>query len=184
MNMDSRIELTTARLLLKPITPEVIHTLFNAKTKEEIIQFFNVDEAGYDHLKNMHEKGMETFRISQLFFLICDKETNQVIGECGYHTWNPSHNRAEIFYGLRNDTFKQKGFMKEALNEVIDYGFNVMKLHRIQALIADSNTPSKKLLQYYGFVREGTIREDYVVDGKNEDSDQYSLLRQEWKKRS
>jgi ribosomal-protein-alanine N-acetyltransferase len=74
--------------------------------------------------------------------------------------------------------------MKEALNEVIDYGFNVMKLHRIQALIADSNTPSKKLLLHYGFVREGTIREDYVVDGKNEDSDQYSLLRQEWKKRS
>jgi hypothetical protein len=57
MNMDSRIELTTARLLLKPITPAVIHTLFNAKTKEEIIHFFNVDEAGYDHLKNMHEKG-------------------------------------------------------------------------------------------------------------------------------
>ena len=33
-------------------------------------------------------------------------------------------------------------------------------------------------------VKEGTIREDYVVDGKNEDSDQYSLLKQEWKKRS
>lgn len=176
--------INTVRLLLKPITPEVIHSLFNTKSKEEIIQDFNVDEAGYEHLKNMHEKGMETFRISQLFFLILEKETNKVIGECGYHTWNPSHKRAELFYGLRNDTFKQKGYMKEALNEVVDFGFNVMKLHRIQALIADSNTPSKKLLLHYGFVKEGTIREDYVVEGKNEDSDQYSLLKQEWLKRN
>lgn len=174
--------LSTSRLLLKPITPEVVHGLFNSKPKEEIIQFFNVDETGYDHLKNMHENGMETFRISQLFFLIIEKDTHQVIGEAGYHTWNPSHNRAELFYSLRNDNVKRKGFMKEALSEVIDYGFNEMKLHRIQALIADSNTPSKKLLLHYGFVKEGTIREDYVVDGKNEDSDQYSLLKHEWRK--
>jgi ribosomal-protein-alanine N-acetyltransferase len=177
-------DLTTNRLLLKPITPEVVHALFNSKTKEEIIQFFNVDQAGYDHLLNMHEKGMETFRISQLFFLIVEKDTNQVIGEAGYHTWNPSHNRAELFYSLRDDQYKQKGFMKEALAAVIDFAFNEMKLHRIQALIADSNTPSKKLLLHYGFRKEGTIREDYVVDGKNEDSDQYSLLKHEWQKQS
>lgn len=177
-------DLTTTRLLLKPITPEVLHSLFNSKTKEEITQAFNVDEAGYNHLKNMHEKGMETFRISQLFFLILDKETNQVIGEAGYHTWNATHNRAELFYGMRDDSFKQKGYMKEALNEVIDFGFNVMKLHRIQALIADSNTPSKKLLLHYGFIKEGTIREDFVVAGKNEDSDQYSLLKHEWRKQN
>ncbi len=39
MNIDSRIELTTARLLLKPITPEVIHTLFNAKRRKKLFNF-------------------------------------------------------------------------------------------------------------------------------------------------
>ena len=70
--------------------------------------------------------------------------------------------------------------MTEALSEVIRYGFENMNLNRIQALIADRNIPSKKLLQRNGFSFEGTMREDYVVDGKSEDSNCYSLLKHEW----
>ena len=70
--------------------------------------------------------------------------------------------------------------MTEALGKVIDYGFKNLNLHRIQAMVADSNTPSVRLLNRYGFTKEGTMREDYVVDGKNDDSDCYSLLRWEW----
>ena len=72
--------------------------------------------------------------------------------------------------------------MTEALKEVIDYGFKKLNLHRIQAMVDDSNIPSVKLLNRFGFKKEGTMREDYVVDGKNEDSDCYSLLRYEWNK--
>jgi hypothetical protein len=54
------IELTTRRLILRGITPALIHELYNTRTKEEIIKYFGFDEAGYEHLRNMHEKGMET----------------------------------------------------------------------------------------------------------------------------
>ncbi|WP_274474508.1 GNAT family N-acetyltransferase [Mangrovimonas aestuarii] len=172
----------TKRLLLKSVTPALIHEQFNTKTKAEIMIFFGLDETSYLHYKSMHEGTMETFRISQFFFLIHDKETNQPIGECGYHTWNKSHCRAELFYSLKKDSYKQKGLMTENLVEVLDFGFSKMKLHRIEALVANWNTPSIKLLQRYGFTKEGTMREDYVVDGKHEDSDCYSLLKWEWAK--
>ena len=81
---------------------------------------------------------------------------------------------------MRNEAFKQKGLMREALKEVLKYGFTELQLHRVQALIAAENTPSLKLLQRYGFSFEGKMREDYVVDGKNEDSECYSLLKWEW----
>jgi ribosomal-protein-alanine N-acetyltransferase len=58
------------------------------------------------------------------------------IGECGFHTWNATHNRAEVFYNMRNENFKQKGLMKEALKKSIRLWFyNDLHLHRIQALI-------------------------------------------------
>jgi [ribosomal protein S5]-alanine N-acetyltransferase len=175
-------EIHTSRLILKPITPAVIHDLYNTKSKQEIISFFGFDEIGYEHFKNMHEKGMETYRISAFFFLLIDKETHRPIGECGFHTWNKTHRRTELFYLLRNDEYKQKGLMTEALKAVLEFGFTQLDLHRIEALVADWNTPSVKLLQHYKFTKEGTMREDYCVNGKNENSDCYSLLKWEWEK--
>lgn len=177
----NNIQITTSRLILKAITPAVINNLFTTKTKDDIIAFFGIDEQGYLHYKNMHEQGMETHRLSLFFFLLIDKETNQPIGECGFHTWNKTHARAELFYSLKNDSHKQKGFMTEALPYVLDFGFSTLNLHRIEALVAHWNVPSVKLLQRHSFIKEGTMREDYVVNGINEDSDCYSLLKHEWK---
>ncbi len=179
--MENQIEIITKRLILKSITPAIIHELFNTKSKEEIINYFGYDDA-FEYYKIMHEKGMETHRISMFYFLLIEKQSGLPIGECGFHTWNSSHKRSELFYAIKNEESKQKGFMTEALKAVLHYGFTELKLHRIEALIADENEPSKKLLLRYGFSKEGTMREDYLVDGINEDSDCYSLLKWEWEK--
>lgn len=180
--MAGQIQITTPRLILKSITPAFIHEMYNSKTKDEIMAYFGIDEKGFEHYKTMHEKGMETHRISLFFFLLTEKETGLPIGECGFHTWTASHNRAEVFYGMRNENHKRKGYMTEALEAVLKFGFTELKLHRIEALIAAENEPSLKLLLRYGFTKEGTMREDYATNGKNEDSDCYSLLKWEWEK--
>jgi ribosomal-protein-alanine N-acetyltransferase len=180
----NHIVLETERLLLKSITPAIINELFHTQTRAEIKAYLGLDDAGFEHYKDIHEKGVETHRLSIFVFLLMDKETSLPIGECGFHTWNATHRRAEVFYNMRNEAFKQKGLMREALKEVLQYGFTELQLHRVQALIAAENQASLKLLQRYGFSYEGTMREDYVVEGKNEDSECYSLLKWEWEKRS
>jgi [ribosomal protein S5]-alanine N-acetyltransferase len=180
--MVTQIELISPRLILRSVTPALIHELYTTKTKEEIIRYFGVDEKGYEHFKDMHEKGMETNRFSMFFFLLLDKQTNLPIGECGFHTLNTSHRRTELFYTLRHEADKRKGLMTEALHVVLKYGFTELDLHRVEALVGSSNTASIKLLQRFNFVKEGTMREDYVVNGKNQDSDCYSLLKWEWEK--
>jgi len=179
--MQHQLELTTERLLLKSINPAFIHALYDTHTKEEIMSYFGCDEAGYEHYKIMHERGMETHRLSLFLFMLVDKTTNRPLGECGFHTWNATHRRAELFYMLRNDDDKRKGYMSEALPHVLTAGFNTLNLHRIEALVGAENTPSVRLLQKYGFTWEGTMREDYVIDGTSYDSECYSLLKQEWK---
>jgi ribosomal-protein-alanine N-acetyltransferase len=175
--------LDTERLILKSVSPSLIHEIFETKEKNEIKCFFNADETAFAKLQIMHEKGMETFNLSLYYFLIVSRESNEIIGECGFHTWNINHRRAEVFYFLKKDSDKQKGFMSEALPCVINYGFTTMNLHRIDAKIAAWNIPSVKLILKNGFIKEGTLREDYFFNGEHQDSDCYSLLIHEWEKR-
>jgi ribosomal-protein-alanine N-acetyltransferase len=178
--MTSTVEINTPRLLLKGITPALINELFKTKSKEELLLFFNVDESAYNRLKEMNKAGMESFRVSLFYFLLLDKTSGKVIGECGFHSWNKAHHRAELYYHLKSDSDKQKGFMTEAVKEVLNFGYNELQLHRVQALVASDNVPSIKLLERFKFTKEGTKREDYLVNGKMEDSECYSLLKHEW----
>lgn len=176
----NEIQIETKRFYLKAITPKFITQVFKYQSKPEIISLLDLDEAGFERYQDMFTNGMETFQLSFLYFFLIDKNSNQIIGECGFHTWNIKHRRAELFYSLKKDEHKQKGYMTEAVAEVIKYGFEQMNLHRIEALIADWNDASLRLIDKYGFVKEGVMREDYLHDGKHEDSICFSLLKTDW----
>lgn len=174
------IQLQTERLILEGVSPTIISEFFRTKSHEEIKHYFGLDVLAFEHYQAMYEQGMETNRISLYFFLLRDKQNMTPIGECGFHTWNKFHRRAELFYLLRKDEYKNKGLMTEALAKVIAYGFNELNLHRLQGMVDPANEASIKLLIKNKFVKEGIAREDYNVDGTNEDSVCYSLLKPEW----
>lgn len=171
----------TPRLRMHSITPAFIHELFTAKEKNEIIRILGVDEEGYEKYKKMYEEGTETFSISMFYFLLRDAETEDPVGECGFHTVYKRHGKAELFYNI-HEPFRRKGLATEAVKAVLEFGFNELKLHRVAAFVADYNTPSVRLLQRFGFTKEGILREDYLVGDRYEDSDGYSLLKGEWEK--
>ncbi len=178
--MTGTIAIETERLLLEALTPHAIRELFRAHTREFIMNYLGIDDQGWVRYESMVSEGMEMHRLSHLFFLLIRKSDMKPIGECGFHTWNLLHRRAELFYLLRNDEFKQQRFMSEALPAVIRFGFEHMNLHRMEALIDEHNTPSLRLLQNNHFSLEGIRRQDYVVNGKNEDSHCFTLLRPDW----
>jgi [ribosomal protein S5]-alanine N-acetyltransferase len=172
------IEIDSPRLRLIGTNPAFIHDCFNTLTETELQNVFGTEDL--TQLREMHQKGMESFRISHFLFLIHLKSKNCVIGQIGFHTWNYVHHRAELFYHLYKEEDKNKGYMKEALPIVIKYGFEGLNLHRIQAMVAKDNIPSVKLIEHNGFVFESTAREDYWVEDHFEDSECYSLLKSEW----
>jgi ribosomal-protein-alanine N-acetyltransferase len=103
------------------------------------------------------------------------KENGQLIGTIGYWQMKKEHYRAEIGYLLSPD-FQKKGIMQEAISAVINYGFEVMKLHTIEADVDPNNTASMKLLERNSFIKEGYLKENYFFDGKFSDTVVYSLL--------
>ena len=175
-------EIVTDRLILRIVTPEVHSYIYDNYDDNGIKAFFGIEtDENLTKEKNNYNKGIVTYRRSFVNFVLADKVTGMAIGWCGFHTWYPEHNRAEIGYHMNDDTHKGKGYMSEAIAAVLQYGFEVMQLHRVEALIAEYNEPSYKLLQKNGFVYEGCLREHYNVDGKMEDSMMYSLLKSEYK---
>ena len=69
--------------------------------------------------------------------------------------------------------------MKEALLKVIDYGFDQLKLHSIEANINPSNIASAALLTGNRFIKEAYFKENFYFDGHFLDSEIYSLINNE-----
>lgn len=67
--------------------------------------------------------------------------------------------------------------MNEAMNLLINYGFNIIKLHRIEANINPNNNNSRNVLIKNKFQKEAYYRENYYYNGKYLDSEIYSLLK-------
>jgi ribosomal-protein-alanine N-acetyltransferase len=97
------------------------------------------------------------------------------MGTIGFWRIQKEHYRAEIGY-LLHPSWQGKGIMREALKAVLDYGFQAMKLHSVEAHVNPSNASSIGLLEKCGFVREAYYRENYFYNGQFMDSAVYSLL--------
>ena len=70
-----------------------------------------------------------------------------------------------------------KGLVSEALQTVLDFAFNQMHVHSIEANINPFNDRSRNLLIKNGFIKEAYFRENYFYNGKFLDSEIYSLIR-------
>lgn len=171
----------TNRTELRLLTPVLVEELFAEKSEKELLHYFGMNEIE-DLLveKEKFKSKPSTDTRSYCWFLIALKENQHVIGACGFHTWYIDHDRAEIGYSLYNDQHKGKGIMTEVIERILQFGFEEMKLHRVEALVGPDNVPSLKLMDNFGFQKEGLLREHYKRNGNYEDSVAFSLLKNEW----
>lgn len=88
----------------------------------------------------------------------------------------PKHKRAEIGYEIHPGHWR-KGYSSEAVSKVLSYGFEVMNLTRIGAVVFIENEASNKLLTKMGFEKEGVLRKYMYQNGKAHDTNVYSLLK-------
>src|SRR3989339_813748 len=93
------------------------------------------------------------------------------------------HKTATLGYWLAKDYWRN-GIMKEACIEIINFGFNKLKLRRLNVKIYVVNIPSNSFIKKLGFNYEGTMIKSYKVKstGKIHDENIYGLLKEDWLK--
>jgi len=103
------------------------------------------------------------------------KGKDELIGKCILFQFNHANRRAEIGFILNRNYWRQ-GLMHQALESVIAFAFDILKLHRIEADTDTENAGSLALLEKLGFEREGLFRERWFVYDKWDDSVMLALL--------
>jgi ribosomal-protein-alanine N-acetyltransferase len=155
-------ELETERLVLREVTIADAEWYLEHFSRKEIVQ-----GQGFPAPKGMKEAREEL----QLYFVDLFKErlgfrwgielkaVGGLIGSCGYYKWlKPDGRQAEIGYDL-DPPYWGQGIMTEALIAIIDFGFQKMKLNRIELLVMPRNKRSIGLAGKLGFKKEGVLRE-------------------------
>ena len=101
------------------------------------------------------------------------------LGWCGLTRWNPDFRSASLGFCLHAAAWGH-GYATEAARALLQWAFDTLDLNRVQAEADTRNHASARVLEKLGFVREGTLREDCIVNGEVSDSWVYGLLRREW----
>lgn len=101
------------------------------------------------------------------------------LGWCSLSQWNPDFRSASLGYCF-NESAWGHGYATEAARAVLRWAFNTLDLNRVHAEADTRNLPSARVLEKLGFIREGTLREDCIVNGDISDSWIYGLLRRDW----
>jgi RimJ/RimL family protein N-acetyltransferase len=101
------------------------------------------------------------------------------IGWCALTRCNPHHRSASLGYCLDQAAWGH-GYATEATRVLLRWAFDTMDLNRVQAQTDTRNLASARVLDKLGFIREGTLREDCIVNGEISDSWIYGLIRRDW----
>lgn len=101
------------------------------------------------------------------------------IGWCSLARWNQTYRSAALGFCFDDGAWGH-GYATEAARGLLQWGFETLDLNRVQSEVDTRNPASARVLEKLGFVLEGTLREDCVVNGEVSDSWVYGLLRREW----
>lgn len=112
---------------------------------------------------------------------ICLKDNLTFVGNIGFFRIKKEVFRGELGYAMLPE-FWGKGIMSEAIQAVLEFGFNTMGFNSIEADINPANEASARILLKNGFVKEGYIRENVYWNGRFLDTEMYGLLHSEWLK--
>jgi ribosomal-protein-alanine N-acetyltransferase len=117
------------------------------------------------------------------FWAICFKKDSKLLGTICLWNFSEEEKKAEIGYELLPQ-FHGKGIMQEAFLKVVEFGFQVLELDRIEAWTTIQNTGSTKILERNHFKRNATLENkiDRTVEGP--DLIIYSLSKEVFKQQA
>ncbi len=173
--------LRTARLRLRPFDDTDADDLFTLHSSAYVLRYWDAppwSEPGragrfITACRQMAQEGtgarLAVDRVSDGAF----------IGWCSLGRWNPDYRSASLGH-CYTDAAWGHGYATEAARALLRWAFDTLDLNRVQAETDTRNLASARVLEKLGFVREGTLREDCIVNGEVSDSWVYGLLRREW----
>ena len=171
-------EISSERLRLRALRQEDAVPLSASYSDPETMEYWSCPPLNdLEAAREFVRKDLESdARGDSLNWAIVLDRPSAVIGKCILFNYSESNRRAEVGYILNRDYWR-RGLALEAMTSLIDFAFNTLGMHRLEADTDPGNTGSLGLLEKLGFSREGLFRDRWFVYGQWQDSVMLGLLK-------
>lgn len=174
-----KINLTTERLLLRPVSEKDYESIFDLQTMEETARYntSKLPESIHESktivnnwiFENQKEK------ITRFTFAVDLLNNNQFIGLIGINLGKEHYKNAEIWFQF-DKAFWNKGYATESVKRILHFGFQELKLHRIEAGCSVADIGSINVLEKSGMTREAHTRQLLPLASGWSDNYGYAIL--------
>ena len=162
------IYIETERLIIKPYCIQDIDDLYKIYSDEKVMAYIPEGVMSYQCVEDLikwmveycYEKNTPD-NIIKFGVAVADKETKRVLGWCGLGSLDCKPEDVEIFYGLSSEFWGQ-GLATEAARAMLHYGFDIIGLKRIIAVVKPDNIASRKVIEKLGMKFEKILKVDDI----------------------
>ena len=175
------LTLRSTRLYLRPVAAGDEDALFAMHANADVLRFWDAPpwierERARRFIARSDQMAREG---SGVRVAVLRDRDGAFLGWCALTRWNPDFRSAALGYCYDQAAWGH-GYATEAAHAVLQWAFHAYELNRVQAETDTRNAASARVLEKLGFTREGTLREDCIVNGHISDSWVYGLLKREW----
>jgi ribosomal-protein-alanine N-acetyltransferase len=144
--------LKTGRLTLRQLAIHDEQEIFALRSDNEINKYLDRKRAEtVDDARSFIDKISENInKNDSVYWAITISDNNILIGTICLFGFSDENDKCEVGYELLTN-FQGQGIMREALEKVIDYAFNTIKVKKIEAFFHRDNQSSIKLLEKFSF---------------------------------
>ena len=184
-------------LLRQPVSADVLTRMEIPRDPEEDLMYggagvskvFSQQEATavFDQYRQQDIQSERRFVIAALVWpdgrptdLPTDLPVGRCIGTIRLHQIAEQDRRARLAIGIFDRRFWSHGYGTEAIQMLLTYAFDTVKLHRVDLRVLAYNTRAIRAYEKCGFVREGVERESAFVNGAWQDDVMMSILDHEF----
>lgn len=172
-------ELQTDRLRLRPFRQNDLEHMVGYATREDYYRYLPLDpltpESVGDFLNHLL-KNQECPDRQHFHFAIEPAKVGHIIGAVNIRIEDEQHQIAGIGYALDSE-FRGYGYMVEAVERILEFGFDELNMHRIWATCDVKNEKSWRVMEKARLRREGIMRGDKIILGERRDSYLYAIVK-------
>jgi ribosomal-protein-alanine N-acetyltransferase len=163
---------------LRPSDASSLHGLF---AMPEVARFIAPPPATVDAFERF------IFRINRqraagrhVCFAVTLKDDDRAIGLFQIHETESGFRTAEWGFAL-GSPFWGTGIFEEGANLMLEFAFNTLGVHRLEARAVVTNGRGGRALQKLGAVQEGVLRKSFFRNGQYLDQVLYGIVQDDWR---
>ncbi len=168
-----------SKITLRPITAADAAAMFASLSDKESMRLTGTQDSFTLEQVQQYCQRIETAD-DRADYAIMRKDNPTYLGEVVLNNIDWDNRSANFRIALASEKLFGQGLGTEATRLIIDYGFETLKIHRIELEVYDFNPRAKRVYEKIGFVQEGVKRDVLLWEGQYQNAIVMSMLSHEY----